>query len=332
MATARIMGGPAAWRGCDISDHDDWKIELTDGHRAELLAALAAVDRPGIELRDIGIADFPLPTLAPVLARVVTELTDGRGFVLLRGVPVADLSMHSIELLYWGVGQHVGIPIHQQHADDLLVHIRDMGLDPDDPLVRGFQTSARLEYHADSSDIVGLLCVRPAKAGGVSTIISSVAVHDELVRRRPDLADLLHEQWWHDRRSGNGPDSFFRCSVFAESGGKLFAHYGRAYIESAVRGEGVPGLSAAQLDALDALDALTNDPRFVLNMHFAPGDIQFLNNYTVMHARTDYVDHPEPERHRDLIRLWLILRGELGLPPDFEAGGITPRAAAFGGR
>jgi hypothetical protein len=326
---ANIIGGPAAWRGGDIADRDDWKIELDDDQRGELLRALAAVDRPGVDLQQIGRDDFALPSLSPVLGSVVTELVDGRGFVLLRGIPIENLDERQIELLYWGIGLHVGVPIHQQRAEDLLVHIRDMGLDPDDPLVRGFQTSARLEYHADSSDIVGLLCVRPAMSGGVSTIISSVAVHDELVRTRPEVADLLHEQWWHDRKSGDGPESFFQCSVYAEHEGRLFAHYGRQYMETATRGEGVPELTAAQVAALDALDAVANAPEFVLNMNFAVGDIQFLNNYTVMHARTDYVDHPEPERRRDLIRLWLILREEFSLPPDFAAGGIVSRAAAF---
>ena len=339
---ANIIGGPAAWRGCDLTDsadgadrgnrenREDWKTELTPAHRAELLGALAGVT--GRDLRAITREDFPLPTLGPVLAEVVTELIDGRGFVLLRGVPIEGLDERSVEALYWGIGQHVGAPIHQRGKDELLVHVRDMGVDPNDPLVRGFETSARLEYHADSSDVVGLLCVRPAKSGGVSTIISSVAVHDELVRTRPDVADLLHEQWWHDRRSGDGPDSFFQCSVFAEQDGRLFAHYGRQYMESASRGPGVPELTPQQVEALDVLDAMTNAPEFVLNMDFAPGDIQFLNNYTVMHARTDYVDHPEPERRRDLIRIWLTLREDFRLPPDFEAGGITPRAVAFEGR
>ncbi len=326
---ARVVGGAAAWRGRDISDRDDWKIELTGDQREELLYALAAVDRPGIALREIGLADFPLPNLSAVLASVVTELVDGRGFVLLRGVPIAGLTDRQIELMYWGIGLHVGAPIHQQGPEDLLVHIRDAGLDPDDPLVRGFQTSAKLDYHADSSDIVGLLCVRPAKSGGVSTIVSSVAVHDELVRTRPQVADLLHEQWWHDRRSGDGPESFFQCSVYAEHEGRLFAHYGRSYMESASRGAGVPALTREQVAALDALDAVTNSPEFALNMDFTVGDIQLLNNYTVMHARTEYVDHPEPERRRDLIRLWLILRGEFSLPPDFAVGGIVPRAVAF---
>jgi hypothetical protein len=326
---ARVIGGPGAWRGRDIKDHDDWKIELDGDQRAELLRALAAVDRPGVRLREIGRSDFPLPRLEAVLSSVVTELVDGRGFALLRGVPIEGLDERQIELMYWGIGQHIGAPIHQQGPEDLLVHIRDMGLDPDDPLVRGFQTSARLDYHADSSDIVGLLCVRPAKSGGVSTIVSSVAVHDELVRTQPAVADLLHGPWWHDRRCGDGPESFFQCRVYAEHEGRLFAHYGRSYMESASRGPGVPALTAEQVAALDALDAVMNSPEYALNMDFTVGDIQVLNNYTVMHARTDYVDYPEPERRRDLIRLWLTLRGDFSLPPDFAAGGIVPRSVAF---
>ncbi|MGD9988572.1 TauD/TfdA family dioxygenase [Pseudonocardia sp.] len=326
---ARVIGGPAAWRGPEIVDSPEWKIELTPEHVEELRVALRGIDQPDRSLRSITRDDFPLPTLASVLAGVQDELVDGRGFVLLRGVPVDELSERQAELMYWGIGLYVGVPIHQKGEDDLLLHIRDMGLDRNDPLVRGFQTSARLDYHADSSDVVGLLCIRPAMRGGVSTIVSAVAVHDEIVRRRPDLAEVLHERWWHDRRSGDGPESFFQCPIFAEEGGKLFAHYGRAYIDSAPRGEGVPDLTAAQVEAMDLLDELDNSPDFVLNMNFAPGDIQFLNNYRIMHARTDYEDYPEPERKRDLIRLWLVLDRDLGLPPDFEAGGITPRSAAL---
>ncbi|MBO4165106.1 TauD/TfdA family dioxygenase [Micromonospora antibiotica] len=325
-----IVGGPAAWRGPEIVDSPDWKIELTEPHVAELMAALAAVDRPGVGLRDVTKENFVLPTLAPVLSGVVDELVDGRGFVLVRGVPVERLTERQAELMYWGIGLYVGIPIHQKTEDDLLIHIRDQGVDRNDPLVRGFQTSARLDYHADSSDVVGLLCIRPAMSGGVSTIVSAVAVHDEIVRRRPDLAGALYADWWHDRRSGNGPESFFQCPIFGRNAsGKLFAHYGRAYIESAPRGEGVPDLTPTQIEAMDLLDELDNSDEFVLNMNFAPGDIQFLNNYTIMHARTDYQDHPEPERKRDLIRLWLVIDRDLGLPPAFDAGGIVPRAVAL---
>jgi hypothetical protein len=310
-----------------MAARSDWKIELTVPQQTELLEALALAPRR--PLREVTKDDFPLPTLAALFADVTRELIDGRGFVLVRGVPIDGLAPDQIELLYWGIGQHVGRPIYQRRTDDLLVYVRDQGVDPNSPLVRGYQTSARLDYHCDSSDVVALLCVRPAASGGVSTIVSSVAVHDELVRRSPEVAALLHEQWWHDRKSGDGMDSFFQCSVFASRDGRLFAHYGRAYMESASRHPDIPPLPADRTAALDALDELTNSADFVLNMDFQPGDIQFLNNYTVMHARTEYIDHPEPSRKRELIRLWLVMDTNLGLPEDFAAAGIVSREVAF---
>ena len=321
------VGGPAAWRGPELARRSDWKIELTVPQQTELLEALvarvadhvahdddsglpAAHARPGARRRQARARRRPR-------VRARARCPDRR----------PDTRADRVALL--GIGLHVGHPIHQRTEDDLLVYVRDQGVDPNSPLVRGYQTAARLDYHCDSSDVVGLLCVRPAASGGVSTIVSSVAVHDELVRRSPALAALLHEQWWHDRKSGDDLSSFFECSVFGSRDGRLFAHYGRAYMESASRHPDIPALSADRVAALDALDALTNSPDFVLNMDFRPGDIQFLNNYTVMHARTEYVDHPEPSRKRELIRLWLVMDGDLGLPDDFAAAGIVSREVAF---
>lgn len=323
------IGGPAAWRGSQIAELQEWRLELDRAESDELLTTLTrarSLDRP---LREISVGDFALPTLAERFAAALEDVVDGRGFVLVRGLPIEDLCQADVELLLWGIGLHFGRPIHQKNVDDLLVRIADQGVDPNHPLTRGFQTSTSLDYHCDSSDIVGLLCVRPAKAGGVSTIVSSVAVHDDLVGIAPELAELLHQQWWHDRKTGNDLDSFFQCSVFAERDGRLFAHYGRSYMESASRHPDIPELSSERVRALDALDALLNSPEYALNMDFRVGDLQLLNNYRVMHARTDYQDHPEPERKRELIRLWLTVPGDLGLPDDFAHAGIVARDAAF---
>jgi len=327
-----VIGGPAAWLGADLQGSSDWKIELDDAQRAELLAALAhaepLVARDG--LAALGRDDFPLPTLGALVEAVVDELVDGRGFVLLRGLPIEGLTEQQAEILSWGLCRYIGIGIRQGPGGDLVMHVRDHGVDPSHPLARGYQLTTHLDYHTDSPDVVGLVCLRPAKRGGVSTIISSVAVHDALVRERPDVVATLAGTWWHDRRTGDGPESFFTCPIYAaNAAGKLFAYYGPDYVRSASRGPGVPAMTDAQLEALEVLEATNNQDRFVLNMSFRTGDLQLLNNYVVMHARTEYEDHPEPDRKRDLIRLWLTIDRDLGLPESTSDRGITLRHVAF---
>ncbi|WP_327242509.1 TauD/TfdA family dioxygenase [Streptomyces sp. NBC_01320] len=174
-----------------------------------------------------------------------------------------------------------------------------LALDTDDEALRA-------AVRAQLADIVALLCIRPAKSGGLSCIVSSVAVHNEVVRTRPDLAEVLYRPWWRDRRSGDGPDRFYQSAVYTtDSAGRPSTSYGPDYMRSALRGAHVPAFSPAQREAMELLDRLNSDRRFLLAMDLRPGAMQFLNNHVTLHSRTEYVDHPEPERRRDLIRLWL---------------------------
>lgn len=325
-----VCGGPAAWRAADMAATDEWEVVLGDAQRAEVLAVVRSLEHEDVELAAIRRDDVVLPALGPVLERCVDELMDGRGFVLLRGLPVEGLSERQAELLTWTVGVHIGIGIRQGPAGDVITHVRDHGVDPSSPLARGYQHRAGLDYHTDSPDVVGLMCIRPAKRGGISTIVSAVAIHDEIVRTRPDVAAVLGRMWWHDRRSGNGPESFFRCPIHATNDeGKLFAYYGPDYIRSAPRGPDIPALSDEQIGAMAVLESLNNDRRFVLNMDFRPGDLQLLNNYVIMHARTEYQDFPEPARKRDLIRVWLTVDRPINLPEEMRDRGLTLRTVAF---
>lgn len=299
--------GPADWRGADIADSPHWRLPLSGLHRAELLSGLGTAEGAAVGLTDISPESFPLPTLGPVLARLTGELMDGCGFALLQGVPVAGLTERQCELLAVGISRHIGVVVPQGADNALTLHVRDVGADPSDPTSRSYQHSRRLGFHADPTDLVALLCLRPARSGGLSTIISSAAVHNEIVRTRPDLAEVLYQPWWFDRRTGDGPDSFHTRPVYAVgvADGRLSVNYGPDYMRSAQRGAHVPPFTPAQLEAMEVLDRLNNDPRFVLAMDLRPGDMQFLNNDAVLHSRTAYEDHPEPERRRDLIRLWL---------------------------
>lgn len=298
--------GPAVWNGGEIADSPVWRVVLGGEQQAEVLAALASVESGGLPLADFAREDFPLPTLGPVLESLRGELMDGRGFVLLQSIPLTGLGESQSEIIAAGISRHIGKTLPQNAAGAPLLHVRDQGVDPASPTSRSYQHNRRLDFHSDPNDIVALLCIRPAKSGGLSSILSSAAVHNEIVRTRPDLAAVLYEPWWRDRRTGDGPDSFYQSPVYSrDSAGGLVANYGPDYIRSAQRGASVPRLTGPQLEAMETIDRLNNDPRFVLTMDLRPGDMQFQNNYVTMHSRTDYEDHPEPERRRDLLRLWL---------------------------
>ncbi|MGW1060045.1 TauD/TfdA family dioxygenase [Micromonospora rubida] len=305
MAVIDQVRGPADWRADQLADGGRWRFTVDDAQRAELRAAVAAVDAAGIPLDGLSRAGFPLPTLGPELDGLAAEVTGGCGVGMVRGLPVAGLTERGCELLALGVAAHLGRLIPQGPDGVLLRHVRDRGADPARPTTRSYEHRRGIGYHADPTDVVALLCVRPARSGGLSTVVSSVAVHNEVVRTRPDLARVLYQPWWYDRRTGDGPDSFAQRPVYTRDGDRLAAHYGPDYIRSAQRGAHVPPLTPAQREAMDTLDRLHADPRFVLGMDLRAGDMQFLDNGVVVHARTAYEDHPERERRRDLIRLWL---------------------------
>jgi len=225
-----------------------------------------------VPLAELTPESFPLPRAGAVLRRLAREVTDGAGFALLRGVPVDE----DPDLICAGVGCQVGriVPQGAEHA--IVQHILDRGADPTAATTRSYQHSGALGYHADPTDIVALLCIRPAKSGGLSAIVRSAAVHDELARTRPDLAQLLYQPWWRDLRAGDGADSFRQSPVYArDDRGRLSVSYGPDYIRSAQRGAHVPPLSPAQLEAMAVLDRLNRDPRFTLTMDLRPGDMQF---------------------------------------------------------
>lgn len=329
MVHPSIVGGPCAWLARDQRELSDWEYRLSTSEAAELVDTARRINRSvtqPVRWSDLTVEDFPLPAVAATLRSILRELFEGRGFALIRGVPVDELSVPEAELLLWGIGLNMGTPIPQNAAGDLVVHVRDQGRRFSDPSVRAYETSEALEYHTDSGDIAGLLCLQPAKRGGVSTIASSTAIHDEMVRRRPDLAQLLYEPWTRVTLLGG---EILHKPICERLDDRVYFGYGRMYLEraSAQRPE-IPPLTADQIAALDLFDELANHPDFRLDMDFSPGDVQFLNNYTILHARTEYEDWPEPERKRDLCRLWIV-RKDLQLPGSFQAHGIVSRSVAF---
>lgn len=320
--------GRSAWRGLDLAGRTDWIEYLSSTEIDEIQRAMmASQSRDIVTMRS---EDFPLPTLAPRLRQLLDETLNGRGFVLLRALPVGNWTKRESATAFFGIGTHLGNARSQNARGHVLGHVKDLGKSSRDPAVRIYQTRERQTFHTDSADIVCLLCLKPARTGGLSSLVSSVTIFNEMRRRRPDLLRVLFEPIETDRRGEvvEGQKPYFNIPVFSRHEGFLSAIYQRQYIESARRFSDVPPLTARQVEALDLFDSLANDPSLNLFMELQPGDIQIVHNHTILHDRTAFEDWPDTERKRHLLRLWLAPPNARPLPPAYAErfGSVVPGA------
>ena len=319
----------SAWRGDDMAARaGEWIEPLDPRELDELEAACEPWLQPHAELATLTRDGFELPRLAARLAGLRETVLNGRGFVLWRGLPVQRWGRQRCAVAFYGLGVHLGSVRSQNAQGHVLGHVRDLGLSSSDPNVRIYQTHDRQTFHTDSADIVGLLCLQTARSGGLSALVSSTTLYNELRARRPDLAARLFEPLATDRRGEVPPGAkpYFQIPVFNWFDGRLSTIYQRQYITSAQRFADAPRLSTAQVEALDHLDALANDAALHFTMALEPGDMQFVHNHVLLHDRTAFVDWPESERRRHLLRLWLAPPGARALPAVYAQryGSVTP--------
>ena len=312
--------GPFVWRGDELSRSQDWLYRLSADEIAELEAVGRRFVADDPDLRTVSADDYPLPVCAEALARFAADLDRGRGFVLVRGLPIERYGDTLAGAIFYLMGLHLGEPIQQNELGDVIDHIMatsDKTWDDPDSLPSRIRDA--LPFHSDSSDVVGLLCLRPARAGGASRLVSGATLFNEVVRRRPDLAGLLREPWyWAWRRQDpQAPADWYTSPIVSWTEGVFSMYAGSTMIEAAQAYPDVPRLTDAQREVLALLDEIAQEPGVALDMDFQPGDIQWLLNYAALHSRTEFVDHPEVSRRRHLLRLWL--RRDVGRPlvPNF---------------
>ncbi|MEM7415637.1 MAG: TauD/TfdA family dioxygenase [Gemmatimonadota bacterium] len=299
---------------------DEWIVRWSAGEIEELEAAARHYLSLGRDVGEITAEDFPLPTLAPRLAQVKERLLRGIGFELRRGLPVERYDQLFAATIFCGVGAHLGSARSQNAHGHILGHVRDTGASSADPNTRVYLTSERQTFHTDSADIVGLLCLRDAMEGGESLLVSALSIYNRMRETRPDLLEILFDPIATDRRGEvpPGQEPFMTIPVLNWYAGHLTVFYQRQYIESAQRFDDAPRLTATHIEALDLFDRLSNDPDLHVRMRLEPGDMQFVYNHSQLHDRTDFVDWPDPDRRRHLLRLWLSPTGDRALPDCFR--------------
>lgn len=321
---------PYNWTAAELDADRSWQIALPPPVLAELEALLPALR--GRKLEDLTAEDCPLPAFAPLAAQVREELRAGRGLVQLQSLPVARWSQEDIALAYWAIGAQIGVGVSQSYKGDRLGHVRDIG-----ERGRYYTVGGALEMHMDPVDVVGLVCVKPAIAGGESRLVSSTALRDAIAADYPDVIPLL-ERGFHyasraeDRAAGAPPYTPHRVPVFSEAGG-LPASF---LLPIAIRNTETSGLtlSAAEKEALALINTVANRPELCFEMELQPGDIQFLNNRLILHGRNDYEDSPVFAEKRLMLRLWLMMpdwpprppEQTMHATPDRAGGGIAAKA------
>ncbi|HXJ79832.1 MAG TPA: TauD/TfdA family dioxygenase [Candidatus Methylomirabilis sp.] len=326
----RTIGYPGAWKTTDFKSPRDYTIELTTAQLDDIDDAVRHVRASGLGLDDIDRSHFPLPSLAPVFERIRREITDGLGFVLVGHLPVERYTKDELGMIYWGLGTHLGRGLSQSVMGDRLGHVKDMSRE--DPNARAYRNKQELSPHTDLSDLVGLLCLRTSRVGGTSRLTSALAVHDAILAEHPHYLDRLYRGYVYHRRGeerpGDLPVTPHPVPVFCNVDGHVSVRYVRTYVEAGMAAVGSP-IDDFDREVLDFFERTSKRPDLMLEFTLEPGQMYFLNNYTVLHARTEFEDFDEEDRRRHLLRLWLEVPGMRSVHPHvhlFDGQGIAPVA------
>jgi hypothetical protein len=302
----------SAWTAETFEKDNTWIYHLTQRDIDDVHQAMLIAKSTGKLIHQLTSTDFPLPNFMNVLTDFKNELEDGRGFVLLRGLPIENYDDQEIDLIYYGIGLHLGQPVTQNGNGDLLGQVMNTG-DINDKNTRVYQTNLYLPYHTDPSDVVGLLCVRKAKEGGLSSLVSVPSVYNILLKEFPEYLGLFYKQWYYAHLGEDLPSP---TSLFAMHQGKLNFRYLRQYIELGHELRNSP-LSDVEKEALDILDSIIMRPELRIDMMLEPGDIQLANNHLVLHSRTSFIDYDDIKHRRKLLRLWLKMTNARTPPASF---------------
>ena len=324
--------GPEVWTSADVGDPRQLAEPFTPEEIAEMAAVVAAARERGIAAEAATADLFAWPCLAERARRGLATLRDGPGLVYWTGLPVDRFDKEALRLVYWGLGLAIGKPVSQSAKGDMLGDVRDMS--HIDPNVRAYQNRNELTPHTDHTEVVGLMCLRDSREGGETPLASAPAIHNEILRTRPDLLAILYRGFRYHRRGeeqpGDDPITPHRVPVFSRVGRQVSCRLVRPYIAAAAAELGTP-LSDAETEALDLVQDLARDPRFRLPLRLEPGSMVLFNNYTTLHERTPFVDWDEPDRKRHLVRMWLVPEHLRDVLPGIEVfttkGGIARRDA-----
>lgn len=312
----------ANWFAVDMKNPAEWVIHLSEVQIADLDNALRTAQAGNVAIDKLTKERFPLEVVDKLVPEIQERLENGRGLVVLRGLPAEKYSRDELRLMYWGLGLYLGAAVSQSSKGDLLGDVRNFGQDVNSATGRGYMSRQGLGFHADTADVVALIVMRVAKSGGKSMICSSVAIRNEIAATRLDLLEVLYQPfyWSWKGQEAPGESPYYQQPIYSEHEGKFSSRSIATHVFAAH--ENFPELGPLpekQREAMMLINQLANNERFHFGMMFEPGDIQLLNNHVTYHARTEFEDYPEEDRKRHLLRMWLSMPNTRTLSPLMSA-------------
>ncbi|KAL2794880.1 hypothetical protein BJX66DRAFT_325073 [Aspergillus keveii] len=331
-----IGTSPRAWKTKDVESDKTWILRLTPEEIDGFRSALAHAKAHPKELLDMTQSDYPLPAASKAALERAIATTQGRwGMCLVKGFPVNEWSEADMRVAYWGMGLYMGVGRTQNRMSEVINDVRDAGGSYKVKGGRGYNTNAGLDFHQDSADVVALLCRRTAKSGGMSKVMSSIALRERVAELRPDLLPVLESNtWFHSFQNAQDPSQppYYRCPLMGSAGGFFCARTNRKNTVAAQRDFAeVPRLSAEQEEALDLMDTIMPSDEFCYSMELERGDMQLLNSFVTLHSRTPFEDFEVPDEKRHLMRLWLSIPSSQPLPEEWAEYWGDVRAGAVRG-
>ena len=312
--------GSAYWYPQEFADRNKYVYALNESEIGEIKDAAAKVEARGLDIKNITKADFPLPRFAATLADIRKELLEGRGFALIRGFPLEGRSRYQNVAAFWGVTNHFARARPQKAKGNLLGHVTNKGASVTTATGRGYQSNEALGFHADGCDLTSLFVLQTAKAGGTHKLCSSPALYNEMLKRRPDLADEMSFFFYMSRKGVILPGEtlpYFRMPIFSIKDGYFTARGASNTLKRGHQLPGAPPLTAAQTEAIELFQKLAAE--LSIDIEFERGDMSYSNSHVTLHSRTKFEDWSEPERRRHLIRLWMrVEEGRRPLIPELD--------------
>ncbi|QDU10453.1 TauD/TfdA family dioxygenase [Gimesia aquarii] len=324
---------PAAWKGDELIQRQDWLIHLNELQLQDLEQALDTISKEKLTFDQISKAQFPLPNLSPVLKQIQHQLEYGSGACQLKRFPVENYSSSELESLFWLLSIHLGTPVSQSATGEKVFHVRDEGYQVGQAQARGPNTRKRLSFHTDRCDVIGFLCIQPAVSGGNNQLVSSVSLYNEMRTKCPELANVLMQPFYylrHNVDTGN-QKPFCQQPIFSVHEGHFAASFLRVLIDRAYASPDLPEMSQAQQDALSQLETLAESPELNVTFQQEAGDLLFLNNWVIFHRRDEFEDADEDSLKRHLLRVWLSVPNSRPLDPLFADNYGNTKAGSIRG-